>query len=119
MQINKSVVSFSQRKYMLKTTACAFLLFAYTLAANAQNLSGTWVGGGGGTSVRIVLVKSGIEYVGYTYDKDAMGFCHTNFTAAFDSANKKFKGRSTGFIDHSFMHAQTNYNLRYTAKNVK
>ena len=99
---------------MLKAITILTMLIMATMSVYAQNLSGTWVGGGGGTEVKIVLLKSGNHYVGYTYDHDAMGFCKTNFIAEYDTANMKLKGKSVGFIDHTFLHAQTNYNLRYS-----
>ncbi|WP_207493813.1 hypothetical protein [Aridibaculum aurantiacum] len=98
---------------MKTITAIAVLLLIH-LSTFSQDLTGTWKGGGGSTEVKIVLVKHGDQYIGYTYDRDGMGFCKTNFTANFDTASKRFRGKSVGFIDHSFMHAQTNYNLRYS-----
>jgi hypothetical protein len=92
-------------------TAALFLFLSVNIIA--QDLSGTWEGRGGGTTVRIVLVKCGDKYLGYSYDKDGLGFCKTNIEATFDATNNKLRVLSKSFIDHSFGHSQTNYNLNY------
>jgi hypothetical protein len=101
----------------MKLLTYAILFTLTTITTNAQDLTGTWVGGGGKTEVKIVLVKCGDHYVGYTPDEDNMGFCKTNFLAEYNESSKQFKGKSVGFIDHTFMHSQTNYNLKYTTAN--
>ena len=70
---------------MLKAINTVILLIVATMSVNAQDLSGTWIGGGGITEVKIVLIKCGKHYVGYTYDHDMAGFCKTNFIAEYDT----------------------------------
>lgn len=94
----------------------SIIIFIFSINLHAQDLTGTWEGSGnmGTEYVRIILVKSGDSYVGYTYDV-GHGHCKTNFLGSFNTANQRLKGKSMGFIEKSGMHTQSAYNLKYTA----
>jgi hypothetical protein len=91
---------------------CPFLL-------NAQDLTGTWEGGGTGAFstryAKLVIIKCGDKYVGYTYDSGP-GFCEAHFSGTFDPATGNLKGVNEGMIRKSFDHTQSKYNLQYERK---
>lgn len=60
----------------------------------------------------MVLVKTGDQYSGYTYD-EGMGYCKANFKGVFNTDSKKLKGRGDGMIEKTFWHTQCVYNLTY------
>ena len=95
---------------------CGFLLLFFSCHLNGQDLTGTWEGSGtlGTAYVKMVIVKTGNSYTGYTYD-EGMGYCKANFSGTFDPASKKLKGKGNGFIETSFGHSQGVYNLKYSS----
>lgn len=100
---------------MKATIFFSFILSAHFL--NAQDLSGTWEGGGMGAGyVKMVILKTGKYYSGYTYD-ESLGYCKANFLGIFDSSSKKLKGKGMGFIEKSFGHSQGVFNLKYSSDN--
>jgi hypothetical protein len=88
------------------------MLLAHCLSA--QDLTGTWEGSGtmGTKYVKLVIIKTGANYSGYTYD-EGMGYCKANFLGTFDSSSKKLKGKGMGFIEIKGLHIQSVYNLNY------
>ncbi|MBC7875303.1 MAG: hypothetical protein H7Y01_14980 [Ferruginibacter sp.] len=95
---------------------CCFLLFLFSGRLHAQDLTGTWEGSGtmGTAYVKMVIVRTGDHYTGYTYD-EGMGHCKVNFLGTFDAPSKKLKGKGMGFIEKSFGHSQGVYNLNYSS----
>lgn len=89
-------------------------LLLISLPALCQDLSGTWEGSGNMTPyIKLVIVRSGGNYVGYAYD-EGMGYCKTNFLGTFDSASQKLRGKSMGFIEKTLMHGQSMFHLHYS-----
>ncbi|GAA4338961.1 hypothetical protein [Flaviaesturariibacter amylovorans] len=97
------------------------LIFLLTLMlssqATAQDLSGTWEGRGsiGMRYVKMVLVRAGDKYVGYTYDESGGGFCQVNFEGSFDVSKQRLKGSGQGVIRKTFDHSQSSFVLYYSA----
>jgi hypothetical protein len=86
-----------------------------SLASFSQNLSGVWEGKGNMTDhAKICIIRWNNTYIGYTYD-EGMGFCKANFVGEFDSSKRKLKGVNKGFIEKTFLHFQSKYNLTYEA----
>lgn len=99
----------------MKIISTIFLLLFIT-TTNGQDLSGTWegTGGMGAPYLKMVIVKNGKEYIGYTYDDGSIGYCKANFLGRFDSSSKKLKGKGMGFIEKTFGHGQCVFNLNYS-----
>lgn len=91
------------------------LLF-FPFMSFSQDLSGTWEGSGTTTNYcKISIIKWNGTYIGYTYD-EGMGYCKCNFIGEFDSSSNKFKGVNKGFIQKTFFHVQSRYNLNYSQR---
>lgn len=101
----------------MKITQIFFLLL-FACRLNGQDLSGTWEGSGGTSTpyLKLVIVKSGQNYIGYSYDEGGLGFCKANFIGTFDTSSKKLKGKGTGFIERTFDHGLATYSLNYSAE---
>jgi|GEM_PF-2751852 len=83
-------------------------------AVPAQDLSGTWEGKGefGVPYVRLVLLRCGPGYIGYSYDTDDIGgFCQAHFAGNFDAAEGKLRGAGQGFIRRTGSHSLCVFNL--------
>ncbi|MBC7886531.1 MAG: hypothetical protein H7Z13_01480 [Ferruginibacter sp.] len=90
------------------------LLFIFPLTLFGQDLTGTWIGRGGGTPyLKMVIVQMGDSCYGYTYD-EGPGFCKANFAGKFSGEKQKLKGRGTSFIAKSFFHSLAVYHLSYS-----
>jgi hypothetical protein len=85
------------------------------LPASAQDLSGTWEGetSSGADYMKLVIVRVGGQYVGYTYDSGGQGSCKANFAGTFSVAEQRLKGGGKGMIRADFGHMQCNYNFNY------
>jgi hypothetical protein len=92
-----------------------FLASVMTMTASAQDLTGTWIGSGGGAGyAKLVIVRVNNMYIGYTYD-EGMGHCTCNYRGTFDSSRQKLKGINDGVIEKTALHSQSRYNLNYVA----
>jgi len=99
---------------MVRTLVLHTLLFI-SFASFSQDLSGVWEGKGNtADNAKICIIRWNNTYIGYTYD-EGMGFCKANFVGEFDSSKKKLKGVNKGFIEKTFFHFQSKYNLNYEA----
>ncbi|RYY89916.1 MAG: hypothetical protein EOO15_04700 [Chitinophagaceae bacterium] len=87
------------------------LLLLTCISTTAQDLTGTWEGSGGSGApyLKIVLVRCGDNYFGYTYDEAGRTFCRTDFEGTWDQANKRLSGSSTRFIGSSNGHMLCRY----------
>jgi len=95
------------------------LLFFIPVFMHAQDLSGTWEGNAGGAYVKIVLARAGDHFVGYAYDREMGGFCKTNFVVTYDSSSNTYTGTCKGFIEKTFGHTQSIYNLTYSVSGAE
>jgi hypothetical protein len=86
-----------------------------TTLTHAQDLTGTWEGYSTNIAAytRIVMVREGNRYVGYSYDEGGGGFCKANFIGSFDPDNKMLTGRNASFIDRTPDHVLVQYRLTY------
>jgi hypothetical protein len=93
----------------------AFVLLFLCRHASAQDLSGTWEGTEEGNYMKLVIVKVGDRYVGYTYDTDPSGgWCRANFAGTFYPDTKKVKGSGQGMIAMQGSHVQCIFDLNYS-----
>jgi len=86
----------------------------FSFGAQAQDLTGTWVGYGGGDDIKLVLVRAGDEYVGYASDDNGRSSCKTNFSARFRSSDQRLRGGGHSFIHRDPGHVLTQYDLTYS-----
>ena len=86
------------------------LLFV-TAKSYSQNLTGTWQSPD--NSYRIVIIHINDSCFGYTYDT-GLGYCKANFKGAFNDSTKKLKGVNTNFIEKTFLHGLSSYQLNYS-----
>lgn len=86
-----------------------------TTLTEAQDLTGCWEGYSSNIAsfTRIVLVREGNRYVGYSYDEGGGGFCKANFIGSFDPDTKTLTGRNASFIDRTPDHILVQYRLTY------
>jgi hypothetical protein len=96
----------------MKLPAVLLLLFAFPCCFS-QDLSGTWEGHVGGEYLKMVIMKHGSTYVGYTYD-NGMGYCYANYVAEFNDSTKQLKGSGQGFIEKTFGHVLMHYKLKFS-----
>jgi hypothetical protein len=98
----------------MKITALLITAICLHYAAQAQNLTGIWVGNAGMSApyVKLELVHVNDSLFGTAYDEGG-GFCKTNFAASFTVANQHFKGKALSFIDRTSNHVLTEYSLYY------
>ncbi|AEV99232.1 hypothetical protein A4D02_32035 [Niastella koreensis] len=97
-----------------------FLFFLYLLLSTvgqcqAQDLSGTWEGQIDEEYMKMVLIKQGSTYIGYTYD-EGMGFCKANFLGSFSPATRHLKGAGQSFIERTINHILCTYRLKYSVQ---
>ena len=95
------------------------LLLLVRISTSAQDLSGTWEGSGGNGApyLRIVLARCGDRYYGRTYDESGRTFCHTDFSATWDSARQRLAGSSLRFIGSSNGHILCKYTFVFRENN--
>lgn len=97
----------------LQTLTVALLI---SIVSFTQDLTGTWEGASPGLGCRyakLVIIKCGDRYIGYTYDSDP-GFCQAHFAGKFNVEKGRLQGKNDGMIRQSFGHTQSRYNLKYT-----
>ncbi|GAA4338964.1 hypothetical protein [Flaviaesturariibacter amylovorans] len=96
----------------------SLFLFLFVLLGSilrAQDLTGTWEGTEEGNYMRLVIVKVGDEYIGYTYDTDpAGGWCHVNFRGTYDPDTRTLKGSGDGMIARRGSHVECTFELRFS-----
>jgi len=63
--------------------------------------------------MKMVIVRQGDTYIGYTYD-DGWGFCQANFLGNYNETSKLLTGKGMGFIRHSITHSQSRFRLVYS-----
>lgn len=93
----------------------AFLIMLLLAPAysHAQNLTGTWVGYGGGTDfIQMVITHKGDSLFGYTYDEGG-GFCKATFKGRYDKVRKRLVGRGIEMIENTPNHVLVSYDLYY------
>jgi hypothetical protein len=79
----------------------------------AQDLSGTWEGRIDAEYMKMVLIKQGNTYIGYTYD-EGMGYCKTNFVGNFNDSTRQLKGSGQSFIERTAAHVLCSYKLTFS-----
>lgn len=78
-------------------------------AIQAQNLTGTWIGQGGGTDyIKLVVRQSGDSLMGYTFDI-VDGYCYASFLGKFYKGQQRVLGRGGLLLEHSDNHVLTTY----------
>ncbi|AEV99233.1 hypothetical protein A4D02_32040 [Niastella koreensis] len=100
----------------MKILSCfLFLWLGTTGYSRSQDLSGTWEGRVGGELLKLVIIKAGNTYVGYTYHEGS-GYCKANFMGKFNERSRQVKGANPSFIDKTFGHALCTYDLKFTPR---
>ncbi|MGB4844987.1 MAG: hypothetical protein WBP16_11010 [Ferruginibacter sp.] len=98
---------------------CRLILILYILligsAVSAQNLTGTWESGAGGNYYKLVILQINDSCFGYTYDT-GLGHCKANFIGSYNESSKKLVGLNPSFIEKSFFHSLSTYDLIYSEK---
>jgi hypothetical protein len=95
----------------------AILFMLLSASAWSQDLSGTWEGTEEGNYMKMVIVKVGDRYVGFTYDTDPMGgWCRANFAGTFNADKKRLIGSGQGMIAMHGTHVQCDYDFSYSRK---
>lgn len=92
-----------------------FLLFFVFSNCFGQDLSGTWEGNVGGEYLKMVIMKHGSTYVGYTYD-NGFGYCYANYVGEFNDSTKRLKGSGQSFIEKTFAHVLMHYRLTFSER---
>ena len=83
-------------------------------SASSQNLTGTWEGSSG-NYCKLVILQVNDSCFGYTYDT-GLGHCKANFVGTYREISKNLIGLNTSFIEKSFFHTLSTYNLAYSRK---
>ncbi|RYZ23305.1 MAG: hypothetical protein EOO16_05710 [Chitinophagaceae bacterium] len=96
----------------------AFLLLFLLLhqAAGCQDLSGTWTGttANDRDRVRLVLIRAGARYVGYSYDEsEGLGACTANFSGTFAEALQRLHGGDKGIAAARLDSAELTFDLHF------
>jgi hypothetical protein len=100
----------------MRSLFCSLFLLLGTIEhCWAQDLSGTWEGRIGREFLKMVIIKVGNAYIGYTYH-EGTGYCKANFIGNFNEGSRKFKGVSPGFIDKTFGHELCEYKFTFTPR---
>jgi hypothetical protein len=84
-------------------------------AASSQKLTGTWEGSSGGEYCKIVILQINDSCFGYTYDT-GFGYCKANFIGVYKESSKNLVGLNPDFIEKTFFHGLSTYNLIYSKK---
>ncbi|MBO9204475.1 MULTISPECIES: hypothetical protein [Niastella] len=91
---------------------CLILLLDTLAPCWAQDLSGTWEGRIDAEYMKMVIIRQGNTYIGYTYD-EGMGFCKANFLGNFNDSARQLKGAGQSFIDRTTNHVLCTYKLNF------
>lgn len=105
--------SFSFMRFLFAIIICSLL----ALSTQGQDLTGTWEGNGQGLGTKyakLVLMKCGDKWVGYSYD-EGPGFCQANFEGYLDQASGKLVGENKGMIRKSPDHTQSAFELKFVS----
>lgn len=89
----------------------AFIVTSFFLCSvlHGQNLSGTWIGKGGGTDlIKLVIRQWGDSLMGYTYDV-VDGYCYASFHGKFFKEEQRVIGRGGVLLEHTDNHILTDY----------
>lgn len=98
----------------MRSLFCLLVLLPVTVGyCWAQDLSGTWEGRIDAEYMKMVIIKQGNNYIGYTYD-EGMGFCKANFLGSFNDSTHHLKGAGQSFIERTFSHVLCSYKLTYS-----
>jgi hypothetical protein len=101
----------------LRSSLLLLLALVFTCRLSAQDLTGTWEGsaGSGADYLKMVIVKVGNRYAGYTYDTDrGGGYCRADFEASFNEKANKFKGSALRMFEMRGSHVLCNYSLYFS-----
>jgi hypothetical protein len=90
-----------------------FLLLSTIGHCWAQDLSGTWEGQIDAEYMKMVIIKQGNSYIGYTYD-EGMGYCKANFLGSFNDSTHQLKGAGQSFIERTISHVLCSYKLKFS-----
>lgn len=92
------------------------LLLSVPLCALAQDLTGTWIGKGGGTTyIKLVIRHTKDTVFGYTYDEAIDdSWCRASFHGKYDKGALRLVGYGGVMIEQSGSHGTTTYNWRYS-----
>ena len=98
----------------MRSLFCFLFLFLSTITHSwAQDLSGTWEGQIDAEYMKMVIIKQGSTYIGYTYD-EGMGYCKANFLGNFDDSTHRLKGAGQSFIERTISHVLCSYKLTFS-----
>ncbi len=101
---------------MKSTVLTLAILFVFPFCGEAQNLTGTWVGAGGGTDyIKLVIRHREDSLVGYTHDI-IDGFCYASFSGAYSPVRKRVTGRGGILLEHSPNHVLTDYDWNFVRR---
>lgn len=105
---------FYKAGHVYRKTLFALLFFFSFFNCSGQNLTGTWVGSGGGSNYcKLVVVHVNDSVFGFTYD-EGMGYCKCNFAGKYNGSLKKLNGHNTSVIEKTLMHSMSRYQLTYS-----
>jgi hypothetical protein len=95
------------------------LILLLPFLGGAQDLSGTWVGKGGGTTyIKLVIRHTGDSLFGYTYDEASDGsYCKATFHGKYYKNQSRVKGYGGYLIENSGSHIVTTYDWIYSKEN--
>ncbi|MFL5744791.1 MAG: hypothetical protein ACJ751_09010 [Niastella sp.] len=98
----------------MRSFFCFLLLLLSTIShCWAQDLSGTWEGEIDAEYMKMVIIKQGNTYIGYTYD-EGMGYCKANFLGSFNDSTRQLKGAGQSFIEKTASHVLCSYKLTFS-----
>ncbi len=91
----------------------SFIFIFWLQFVTAQNLTGTWMGYGGGTDfIMLVVTHKGDSLFGYTYD-EGNGYCKATFQGRYDKIKKRLTGEGVKMLDHTPNHVLMEYDLHF------
>lgn len=98
-------------KFRIELILCFFFV---SVKGFSQNLTGTWEGSSG-NYCKLVILQINDSCFGYTYDT-GLGHCKANFIGTYKELSKNLVGLNPNFIEKSFFHTLSTYNLVYSKK---
>lgn len=92
------------------------LLLSLPAVSKAQDLTGTWIGKGGGTTyIKLVIRHTRDTVFGYTYDEAIDdSWCRASFHGKYDKNALRLVGYGGVMLEQSGSHGTTTYNWRYS-----
>lgn len=97
--------------YLMKQFFLCSLFVVLFIKSTSQNLTGTWEAIGNDYKIVIIQIKD--SCFGYTYDS-GIGYCKANFIGRYNDSTKKLNGINTDFIEKTFAHGLSSYQLKYS-----